>query len=252
MSADELVPLDPVQRALASTPARVLVGRAGPAYRTATLLKLREDHAAARDAVHAEVDLLRDFGPENIEAHGLFNAQTRVGSKAEYLRRPDLGRKLSGDSCKMLRARCPAERDLQVVIGDGLSASAVAAQAPELLDRLWAGAAQRGWTFGRPFLVRYCRVGVMNDVGDLLAPQVVVLLVGERPGLATAESLSAYLAFRPRSGHSDADRNLISNIHGRGVGVPEAATRVLALAARFRAVGRSGVGVTEEPLASLG
>lgn len=251
MSAEELIPIDPVQRALASTPARVLVGRAGPAYRTATLLKLREDHAAARDAVHAEVDLVRDFGPERIKGHGSFEVRTQVESRAEYLRRPDLGRRLSDDSRELVRTNCPPGADLQVLIGDGLSASAVAAQAPALLDLLRAGAAQRGWTFGRPFLVRYCRVGVMNDVGDLLAPQVVVLLVGERPGLATAESLSAYLAFRPRSGHTDADRNLISNIHARGVGAPEAAARVLALAARFRAVGRSGVGVTEKPLASL-
>ena len=77
-----------------------------------------------------------------------------------------------------------------------------------MLDRLWEAAKARGWSFGRPFLVRYCRVGVMNDVGDILSPAVVVLLIGERPGLATAESLSAYMAFRPRSGHTDANRNL--------------------------------------------
>jgi ethanolamine ammonia-lyase small subunit len=132
-----------------------------------------------------------------------------------------------------------------VLIGDGLSATAVAAQAPALLDRLRDAAQARGWSFGRPFLVRYCRVGVLNDVGDLLAPAVVVLLIGERPGLATAESLSAYLAFRPRGGHTDADRNLISNIHARGVSVEEAARRIVALAEQFRALGRSGVGVTE-------
>ena len=132
-----------------------------------------------------------------------------------------------------------------MVIGDGLSATAVAVQAPGLLDRLLPAAAERGWSFGRPFLVRHCRVGVMNDVGDLLEPAVVVLLIGERPGLATAESLSAYMAYRPRSGHTDADRNLISNIHGRGVGLDDAAQRILALADQFRRVGRSGVGVNE-------
>jgi ethanolamine ammonia-lyase small subunit len=137
--------------------------------------------------------------------------------------------------------------DLQVVIGDGLSAPAVAAQVPELLDRLHAGAGACGWSFGRPFLVRYCRVGVMNDVGDLLSPVALVLLVGERPGLATAESLSAYLAYRPRAGHTDADRNLISNIHARGVGPDETVRRVVAFADQFRATGRSGVGVTEVP-----
>ncbi|VTR94627.1 ethanolamine ammonia-lyase : Ethanolamine ammonia-lyase light chain OS=Singulisphaera acidiphila (strain ATCC BAA-1392 / DSM 18658 / VKM B-2454 / MOB10) GN=Sinac_5208 PE=4 SV=1: EutC [Gemmata massiliana] len=237
--------LDPIERALAQTPARVLVGRAGLGYRTSTWLRLREDHAAARDAVYAEIDLERDFGAERVTRFGLFGVETQVTSKSEYLRRPDLGRKLSDVSRERVRAECSSECDFQVVIGDGLSATAVATQAPELLDRLHVAATQRGWSFGRPFLVRHCRVGVMNDVGDLLAPAVVVLLIGERPGLATAESLSAYMAFRPRGGHTDADRNLISNIHARGVGLAEAAQRIIALAEQFRAVGRSGVGVTE-------
>lgn len=245
MSDNPLSPVDPVELACAQTPARVLVGRAGPGYRTSTWLKLREDHAAARDAVHAEVDLLRDFGRERIDGFHLFNAQSQATSKAEYLRRPDLGRKLSADSRELVRTNCPAGADLQIVIGDGLSATAVAAQAPGLLDRLGDAARARGWSFGRPFLVRYCRVGVMNEVGDVLAPAVVVLLIGERPGLATAESLSAYLAYRPRAGHTDADRNLVSNVHARGVGPDDAARRIVALADRFRAAGRSGVGVTE-------
>jgi ethanolamine ammonia-lyase small subunit len=246
VSDDPLAVPDPVEPALARTPARVLVGRAGPAYRTETWLRLRADHAAARDAVGAEVDLVRDFGAERVARHGLFEVRTRAGSKAEHLRRPDLGRRLAPAACAAVRAACPAGADLQVVVGDGLSAPAVAAQAPALLDGLGAAARSRGWTFGRPFLVRYCRVGAMNDVGDVLGPVVLVLLVGERPGLATAESLSAYLAFRPRAGHSDADRNLVSNVHARGVGPDEAVLRVIALADRFRAVGRSGVGVTEE------
>jgi ethanolamine ammonia-lyase small subunit len=95
-------------------------------------------------------------------------------------------------------------------------------------------------------VVRYCRVGVLNDVGELLNPEVVVLLIGERPGLATAESLSAYMAYRPRSGHTDAQRNLISNIHARGVGHEEAAARVLALAEMMRRLQGSGVAVKED------
>ncbi len=145
---------------------------------------------------------------ERIAAFQLFDARTRATSKAEYLRRPDLGRTLSDESRELVRTRCPAGCELQVVIGDGLSATAVAVQAPGLLDRLRDAALARGWSFGRPFLVRYCRVGVMNDIGDLLSPAVIVLLIGERPGLATAESLSAYMAYRPRIGHTDADRNL--------------------------------------------
>lgn len=245
MSDNALSPLDLVELARAHTPARVLVGRAGPAYRTATALQLRADHAAARDAVGAEVELLRDFGPDRVERFGLFLAHSRAGSKAEYLRRPDLGRRLADASRELVRARCAAGADLQVVLGDGLSATALATQGPGLLDRLHAACAVRGWSFGRPVLVRHCRVGVMNDIGDLLAPTVVVLLIGERPGLATAESLSAYMAYRPRVGHTDADRNLVCNIHARGVGPDEAVRRVLALADRFHATGRSGVGLTE-------
>jgi ethanolamine ammonia-lyase small subunit len=231
-------PLEPLRD---QTPARVLVGRAGSGYRTETWLKLREDHAAARDAVRAEVDLERDL--ETVTE--LFEVRTRATSKGEYLLRPDLGRQLDPEARHRLRTECPAEPDLQVVIGDGLSATAVALQAPALLEGLRTAAAERGWSFGRPFFVRYCRVGVLNDVGDLLNPAVVVLLIGERPGLATAESLSAYLAFRPRSGHTDADRNLISNIHARGVGTAEAVRRLIALAEQFRIVGRSGVAVKE-------
>jgi ethanolamine ammonia-lyase small subunit len=235
-----------VRRVLERTPARLLAGRAGTSYRTGTWLKLREDHAAARDAVHAELDLKQAFGAERIETFELFGVQTQARSKAEYLMRPDLGRRLSDESRELVVSRCPTGVDLQVVIGDGLSATAVTTQAPPLLDRLWEESKARGWQFGRPFVVRYCRVGVLNDVGEMLRPEVVVLLVGERPGLATAESLSAYLAFRPKAGHTDANRNLISNIHPRGVLIGEAAVRIMALAETLRAAGRSGVGLTED------
>jgi ethanolamine ammonia-lyase small subunit len=237
---------DVVRRALARTPARLLVGRAGPGYRTATWLGLRADHAAARDAVRAELDLMAAFGEDRIAGYSLFWARTRARTRDEYLLRPDRGRRLDDESRELVRSRCPAGVDLQVVVGDGLSAAAAAAQAPVLLDRLYEGAQARGWRFGRPFVVRHCRVGVLNDVGDLLDTAVVVLLVGERPGLVTAESLSAYLAYRPRPGHTDADRNLISNIHARGVSAAEATARVLALAARMMTLGTSGVTVKEE------
>jgi ethanolamine ammonia-lyase small subunit len=230
----------------ARTPARLLVGRAGPAYRTTTALELRHDHAAAVDAVHAELDLSHDLGADLIEHWGLFEVRSQARDKAEYLMRPDLGRCLDEAAREAVRQQCPAGADVQVVIGDGLSVAAVAAQVPALLPLLEAETTRRGWTFGRPFAVRYCRVGVLNDVGELLDPAVVMLLIGERPGLATAESLSAYLAYRPRQGHSDAQRNLISNIHARGVPPQAAAPRVLALADKMRHLQLSGVAVKEE------
>ena len=240
---------DPIAELLARTPARVLAGRAGPGYRTATLLQLREEHAAARDAVHAELDL--DRLGALVAAYRLFAVNSRAASRAEYLTRPDLGRRLDDAARVRVVAECPRGADLQVVIGDGLSATAVAAQVPALLPLLAAEAAARGWTFGRPFVVRQCRVGVLNDVGELLDAAVVVVLIGERPGLATAESLSAYLAYRPRPGHTDAERNVVSNIHARGVPPADAARRVAALAAAVTRAGGSGVGVKEE-LPALG
>jgi ethanolamine ammonia-lyase small subunit len=230
----------------ARTPARIFVGRTGLAYPTATQLDLRRDHAFALDAVHAEIDVTRDLGVELVEHFQLFEARTQADSKHPFLMRPDLGRVLASRSRDEVLRNCPKAAALQVVIGDGLSAAAVAAQLPRLLPFLAEGAKERGWSFGRPFVVRYCRVGVMNDIGELLVPVVVVLLIGERPGLATAESLSAYLAYRPRPGHTDAQRNLISNIHGQGVSPEDAAPRILALAEKMMQLRTSGVAVKED------
>ena len=229
----------------AQTPARILVGRAGCSYRTATQLALRHDHAAALDAVRAEVDLARDLGPELVARFALFEVATLAASKEQYLMRPDLGRQLGPAARAALLANCKSAVNLQVVVGDGLSAAAVAAQVPPLLPLLAEQIQARGWTFGRPFFIRYCRVGILNEIGAHLDPEVVVLLIGERPGLATAESLSAYMAYRPRPGDTDARRNLISNIHARGVPPAEAAPRILALAETMRRLGASGVAVKE-------
>jgi ethanolamine ammonia-lyase small subunit len=242
---------DLIERALAATPARLLVGRAGSSYRTETALKLRADHAAARDAVYAELDLVRNFGQARIDRFQLFETHTRASTKAEHLMRPDLGRRLADEARTQIVERCPANVDLQVVIGDGLSATAVATQAPRLLDLLGEAACALNWRFGQPFTVRYCRVGVLNDVGELLNPLVAVLLIGERPGLATAESLSAYLAFRPQPGHSDANRNLVSNIHARGIDTEQAANRIILLAATMMRLEKSGVDVKEELISGI-
>lgn len=239
-------PSDIIAAIRARTPARILVGRAGPSYRTDTQLALRRDHAAALDAVHAEVEMQRDLGDDLIRRFQLFEVKTRAGSKEEYLLRPDLGRMLDDAARERIVRECPAGCVLQTAIGDGLSAAAVAAQVPGLLPLLAEETERRSWSFGRPFFIRHCRVGALNDIGDLLNPEVVVLLIGERPGLATAESLSAYLAYRPRSGHTDAERNLISNIHFRGVGHAEAALRIVALAEQMRRRQTSGVTVKEE------
>jgi ethanolamine ammonia-lyase small subunit len=234
-----------LQKIRARTPARILMGRAGAAYRTNVQLDLREAHAAARDAVRGEMDLLSVFGESFVRNWDLFEVQTRATGKDEYLLRPDLGRHFDEGSRLKIQARCSRGSDLQIVIGDGLSVLAVSRQVPALLPLLYAGAESSGWKADCTFAIRYCRVGILNEIGGLLDPRVVVLLIGERPGLATAESLSAYMAYRPREGHSDADRNLISNIHARGVTSTHAATRVLNLAAQMMQAGASGHSIKE-------
>jgi len=235
-----------VRRVRAQTPARILSGRAGAAYRTKTQLELRAAHASARDAVQAELHLERDFGAEFTKRWNLFEVSTQARTKDEYLLRPELGRCFSEEARAELLRRISREQDLIIAIGDGLSVAAVSRQVPPLLDLLYNQAKARRWKVGQPFVIRHCRVGILNEIGSLLSPQVVVLLIGERPGLATAESLSAYLAYRPQPGDTDAKRNLISNIHSRGVRTRDAALRIINLAAKMMQEAKSGYRLREE------
>jgi ethanolamine ammonia-lyase small subunit len=234
------------------TPARIFAGRAGAAYRTSTQLELREAHAAARDAVRAELDLESAFGAAFLQRWNLFEVSSEARTKEEFLLQPDLGRRLDAEPKRLLASRCSRGNDLQIAVGDGLSVTAVAAQVPALLPLLMEGARKRGWTVGQPFVVRHCRVGVLNEIGELLAPRVAVLLIGERPGLATAESLSAYMAYQPKKTHTDADRNLISNIHARGLKPEPAAERILSLAAQMMSQQMSGFRIREQLPAAPG
>jgi ethanolamine ammonia-lyase small subunit len=235
-----------LKKVRARTPARLLVGRTGAAYRTSTLMELREAHAAARDAVRAELNLLQDLGEDFIRNWNLFEVCSRAASKDEYLLRPDLGRVLNAASRSEVIRRCAKSHDLQLVIGDGLSVTAVTMQIPQLLPLLSEGAKARDWSFGQVFAIRHCRVGIINEIGGLLNPKVAILLIGERPGLATAESLSSYMAYRPNASDTDANRNLISNIHSRGVGPERAAQRILDLAASMLKTQMSGFQLRED------
>ncbi len=247
---DKLAPLDDlseiVRKVRAQTPARLLAGRSGAAYRTSTQLELREAHAAARDAVRAELNLLTNLGDDFVRKWNLFEARSQAATKDQYLLRPDLGRHLNDVSCAEVTKRCATGRDFQIVIGDGLSVTAVALQIPRLLPLLCEGAKTRGWSLGEIFVIRHCRVGILNELGELLEPKVAVLLIGERPGLATAESLSAYMAYQPKASDTDANRNLISNIHARGVSTEQATQRILNLAASMMKTQKSGCELREE------
>lgn len=237
---------DAVRQALSRTPARLFSGRAGYGYTTATALKLRADHAAARDAVFDTIDLEKDLGNERVIRYGLFTVSTQACGRAEYLMRPDRGRRFSDSAEKMVVQECPSESDLQIVMGDGLSATAITRHGGQLLDLVWNRGHQRSWKMGRPFLIQNCRVGILNEIGRLLSPQVVILLIGERPGLAQSTSLSAYLAYQPQTHHTDAQRNLISNIHPQGVSLLDAADRLINLAAQMRQQRFSGVSIKED------
>jgi ethanolamine ammonia-lyase small subunit len=234
-----------VRKIRARTPARIFVER-GLAYSTRMALELRGAHASAMDAVWTEFDLQKDFPPEFVTQWDLFQVSSKAQSKSQFLLRPDLGRALSESAKRLIAQRCPKAPDIQVVIGDGLSSAAVSAQVPLLFQLLQQQVQARGWSIGQSFVVRYSRVGIMNDIGELLAPRVIVLLIGERPGLATAESLSAYMAYSPRPGNTDADRSLVSNIHSRGVSPDDAAGRITHLAEQMMALKRSGTTLKEE------
>jgi len=222
---------------LDSTAARILAGRAGARPATAALLRFQADHAITQDALHYPLPaaLLDQFD--------LFTVDTEVeAGRAEYLMRPDLGRSINDAGRRAIQERCRPGADLQIVVGDGLSAAAVEANLPLLLPALLRAAEAAGLATGTPFFIRNARVGVLNDIGALTGCRVAVLLIGERPGLGRARSLSAYLAYRPRPGHTDAERDVISNIYlDGGVDPVSAAASIVHLAGRMLTAEASGV-----------
>lgn len=234
-----------VQKIRERTPARIFVER-GASYSTQMQLDLRGARASAVDAVWSEFELHKDFPAEFVAQWNLFEVSSKAETKSQFLLRPDLGRRLSDLAISLIDQHCTKGADVQIVVGDGLSGSAVSVQVPALFPLIQQQFRDRGWSAGHSFYVRHCRVGLMNGIGDLLGPQVLVLLIGERPGLATAESLSAYMGYCPRPGHTDADRNLISNIHARGVPVEEAAERITNLVGKMMVLKRSGSTVKEQ------
>ncbi len=232
-------PLDPnaLNELIASTSSRIGVGRAGPRNKTASLLLFQGDHAVTQDALYKDIDsnLLSEFN--------LFTVQTNItGGKEQFLLRPDLGRQLSQEARVTLAEKCIKSPNVQLVIGDGLSATAIEANLRQIFPVIKQGIQSAGLTFGTPFHVKYCRVGVINDIGDVLKPDVIILLIGERPGLGRAESMSAYMGFKPKNGDSDADRDVVCNIFENGGTNPlEAGAFVVQIAQKMRQHQASGV-----------
>ena len=202
------------------TSARIAVGKAGPRLRTQTLLKLRADHAVARDAVFRDVDeaLLREMK--------LFSVSTLCTSRNEHLTRPDLGRRFGDEVRREIASKCLNSPQVQVYVADGLSSQAIDANLRDILPALTDGLQDFGLRVGTPFFVRFGRVPAMDVISELLNAEVTCVLIGERPGLVTANSMSAYIAYRAAVGMPEARRTVVSNIHSGGIPAVEARAHI--------------------------
>ena len=216
------------------TPARVALGRSGHSLPTGELLRFQLDHARARDAVYCELDTGAIRLP-----HVVLRSAAR--DRATYLRRPDLGRRLHPDSRAQLT---PGDYDAAIVIADGLSAPAIHHHAAPLLDALLPRLAD--WRLAPLSVVLQGRVAIGDEVGEALGARMVVVLIGERPGLTSPDSLGIYLTWDPRPGRSDAERNCISNVRTEGIGYDLAAHKLHFLMTASRTRRLSGVGLKED------
>jgi ethanolamine ammonia-lyase small subunit len=228
------------------TPARVGLGRAGASLPTSALLEFTLDHARARDAVHAELDISAIAA--GLDALGLQTLQVSscAQSRKDYLRRPDLGRKLDAASQDVLASGRRGACDLAVVIGDGLSPSAVNAHAVELVRNLMPKLGSGGIALGPVAVASGARVALGDEIGALLGAHMVAMLIGERPGLSAPHSLGAYLTFAPKAGCTDAMRNCVSNIHASGLSYDEAAFKIAWLVREGLAREVTGVALKDE------
>ncbi|MDR1916823.1 MAG: ethanolamine ammonia-lyase subunit EutC [Synergistaceae bacterium] len=235
-------PCDPdaLVRMKKRTNARIGVGRAGCRYNTQTLITLRADHAAARDAV------MTDINQKVLDDLKLFTVESRCGSKNEFLTRPDLGRLLSDQSEIMIREKCAPNPDIQIFAADGLSSTAITANLPDLMPSLLIGLKNKNVSIGTPFFVRNGRVGIMEPVAEILGAKVTCVLIGERPGLATAESMSSYIAYDAKTGMDESKRTVVSNIHRRGIPAVEAGAYLADLLCKILRAKASGVDLRKE------
>jgi ethanolamine ammonia-lyase small subunit len=233
------------------TPARVGLGRAGASLPTDALLAFTLDHARARDAVHAAFDAphlaagLAGLGLQVVEV------SSQAQSRRDYLRRPDLGRMLDADSRRTLEQQNGSANEVVIVIGDGLSPAAVNIHAVELVRQLASRLTEAGISLGHVVVASGARVALGDEIGVVLGARMVVMLIGERPGLSAPDSLGAYLTFAPRIGLTDEKRNCVSNIHSAGLSYDEAAFKIAWLVREGIARGITGVALKDESGAAL-
>ncbi|MEC5408902.1 ethanolamine ammonia-lyase subunit EutC [Paraburkholderia sp. MPAMCS5] len=231
------------------TNARIALGRAGNSLPTAPLLAFNLSHAQARDAVHHPLDA--DALHEQLRAQNFntLDVHSAAPDREHYLRRPDLGRRLAEDSRSALARLSDETPDVVFVIGDGLSAFAASRQAVPLLQAVTPQLAD--WKIGPVVVARQARVALGDEIGELLHAQLVVMLIGERPGLSSPDSLGIYVTYAPKVGCSDAQRNCISNVRPEGLDYPLAAHKLHYLLTHARRLGLTGVGLKDDSDALL-
>lgn len=231
--------LEALQMMRRATPARILIGRCGCRQKTSSLLRFLADHAAAVDAV------FKDLPESFLEEQNLFQVQTVVGDKDEYLMKPELGKRLDEASRTMVLEKCSKNPQVQIIVVDGLSTTSIEANIADVMPSLIQGLQTMGISVGTPFYVKYGRVGIMDDIAPLVGCEVIVEFIGERPGLITAESMSAYLAYKPNQNTVEADRTVISNIHRGGTPPVEAGAHLATLVKQMLTHRASGVTLAE-------
>lgn len=248
------VTANPWQALRQFTQARIALGRAGSSLPTAPLLEFQLAHARARDAVHLELDAqaladkLTSTLSSSAGGQGCLQLHSAAASRDIYLQRPNLGRRLDAASRELLAQHADVQErcDLALVIADGLSALAVEQNAAPLIEALLPRLAPDGWTLAPPVIVRQGRVAVGDEVGELLGARAVLVLIGERPGLSSPDSLGLYLTWAPRVGLRDDSRNCISNVRPAGLSYEKAAYKLHYLLTQARLGGASGVTLKDE------
>lgn len=217
------------------TSARLGLGRCGARYTTRSMLRFRADHAAAQDSVFSLVE------PSVYENQHWVFVQTMCQNKEQYLTRPDLGRRFDEENQQIIRRTCGSAPKVLLVVGDGLSSNAVTANGPDCAAAITQGLKTYGIELGEILFIQYARVGAMDHIGQLTGAEVICMLVGERPGLGSSESMSAYLTYQPFPGIAESKRTVVSNIHRQGMPAVEAGAHIAELIVNMLEKKASGI-----------
>ncbi len=239
-----IAPGSPAARLRTLTPARVGLGRTGVSQQTRDLLEFQCAHARARDAVHARLEAAALAAVLSEITGPVLRLHSAAKNRASYLQRPDLGRQLDEASRATLACLEPNQWQLALILADGLSALAIERHAPPLLRELLPRL--EGWRAAPICVVEQGRVAIGDEIGAALGVQLCVVLIGERPGLSSPDSLGAYITWQPQPGRTDAERNCISNIRVEGLTYKQAATQLVFYVTEARRRELTGIALKEE------